>query len=333
MSVASYQLAIIEIVEYGGRYDAGMNLHKYYQFTEMEIGLAVGGAFLSSALNVLFDRLAPQGDLLKMFQKHKHHVRLLRKLKMTLVGLSAVLSDAENKQASNPHVSQWIDELRDAVDGAENFTEEVNYEALRFKDEGQHQNLAETSNQQICKCVDGREALKAIMRKRTCRDALVWGESIADNSQTERYNYLSNCKDCDSLPALGQLPLEILSIGRMHGITERLPRLTELSIYHDGSDEEIVSDENWELPSSIRRLHISNLKTLSSQAKSLTSLELLYIVNSTLAESALPSSLSVLAILHCPLLKPLLEFDKGEHWPNIAHISTIRIDEEYLMIK
>ncbi|MCD7460293.1 hypothetical protein HAX54_043237 [Datura stramonium] len=83
-----------------------------------------------------------------MFQKHKHHVRLLRKLKMTLVGLQAVLSDAENKQASNPHVSQWIDELRDAVDGAENLMEEVNYEALRLKVEGQHQNLAETSNQQ-----------------------------------------------------------------------------------------------------------------------------------------------------------------------------------------
>uniref|UniRef100_A0A3Q7IW58 Uncharacterized protein n=1 Tax=Solanum lycopersicum TaxID=4081 RepID=A0A3Q7IW58_SOLLC len=30
----------------------------------MEVGLAVGGAFLSSALNVLFDRLAPHGDLL-----------------------------------------------------------------------------------------------------------------------------------------------------------------------------------------------------------------------------------------------------------------------------
>ncbi|KAF3632837.1 hypothetical protein FXO38_25897, partial [Capsicum annuum] len=98
--------------------------------SEMEIGLAVGGAFLSSALNVLFDRLAPQGDLLNMFQKNKHDVRLLKKLKMTLVGLQAVLSDAENKQASNQHVSQWLNELRDAVHGAENLMEQVNYEAL-----------------------------------------------------------------------------------------------------------------------------------------------------------------------------------------------------------
>ncbi|KAF3643403.1 putative nuclear transcription factor Y subunit B-10 isoform X2 [Capsicum annuum] len=115
----------------------------------MEIGLAVGGAFLSSALNVLFDRLSPHGDLLKMFQKNKHDVRLLKKLKMTLVGLQAVLSDAENKQASNQHVSQWLNELRDAVDGAENLMEQVNYEALRLKVEGQHRNLAETSNQQV----------------------------------------------------------------------------------------------------------------------------------------------------------------------------------------
>ncbi|PHU19341.1 hypothetical protein BC332_10492 [Capsicum chinense] len=85
----------------------------------MEIGLAVGGAFLSSFLQVLFDRLAPLGELLKMFQKNKHDVRLLKKLKMTLVGLQAVLSDAENKQASNSHV------------------------------EGQLRNLAETSNQQV----------------------------------------------------------------------------------------------------------------------------------------------------------------------------------------
>ncbi|PHU03662.1 hypothetical protein BC332_28913, partial [Capsicum chinense] len=84
-----------------------------------------------------------------MFQKNKHDVRLLKKLKMTLVGLQAVLSDAENKQASNQHVSQWLNELRDAVDGAENLMEQVNYEALRLKVEGQLRNLAETSNQQV----------------------------------------------------------------------------------------------------------------------------------------------------------------------------------------
>ncbi|KAK4709352.1 hypothetical protein R3W88_030277 [Solanum pinnatisectum] len=115
----------------------------------MEIGLAVGGAFISSALNVLFDRLAPQGELLKMFQKRKNDVRHLKKLKLTLCGLQVVLTDAENKQASNQFVSQWLNELRDAVDSAENLIEQVNYEVLRLKVEGRHRNLAETSNQQV----------------------------------------------------------------------------------------------------------------------------------------------------------------------------------------
>nr|ABR29786.1 CC-NBS-LRR protein [Solanum tuberosum] len=118
----------------------------------MEIGLAVGCAFLSSALNVLFDRLAPNGDLLKMFKRDKCDVRLLKKLKMTLRSLQIVLSDAENKQASNPSVRDWLNELRDAVDTAENLIEEVNYEVLRLKVEGQHQNLGETSNQKVCDC-------------------------------------------------------------------------------------------------------------------------------------------------------------------------------------
>ncbi|XP_070048733.1 putative disease resistance RPP13-like protein 1 [Nicotiana tomentosiformis] len=129
----------------------------------MDIGLAVGGAFLSSALKVLFDRLAPQGELLKMFQRGKHDVGLLKRLKMILLGLQAVLSDAENKQTSNPYVREWLNELRDAVDSAENLIEEINYEVVRVKVEGQNQNLAETSNQQVSDlnlCLSGRLGLK-----------------------------------------------------------------------------------------------------------------------------------------------------------------------------
>nr|ABV29166.1 disease resistance protein R3a-like protein [Solanum demissum] len=115
----------------------------------MEIGLAVGGAFLSSALNVLFDRIAPHGDLLNMFRKHTDDVQLFEKLGDILLGLQIVLSDAENKKSSNQFVSQWLNKLQSAVEGAENLIEEVNYEALRLKVEGQLQNLAETSNQKV----------------------------------------------------------------------------------------------------------------------------------------------------------------------------------------
>ncbi|KAM3399167.1 hypothetical protein P3S68_002683 [Capsicum galapagoense] len=91
-----------------------------------------------------------------------------------------------------------------------------------------------------------------------------------------------------------------------------LPSLRELYIFHDGSDEEIVGGENWQLPCSIQRLVIVNLKTLSSQLlKSLTSLESLDIRKlpqiQSLLEQGLPSSLSKLDIYYCPNLQSLPE--------------------------
>ncbi|MCD7460295.1 hypothetical protein HAX54_043239 [Datura stramonium] len=50
------------------------------------------------------------------------------------------------------------------------------------------------------------------------------------------------------------MELHKLVNGRKEWRLQRLPRLYELSITHDGSDEEILSDDNWELPSSIHSL-------------------------------------------------------------------------------
>ncbi|TMW84511.1 hypothetical protein EJD97_025032, partial [Solanum chilense] len=41
-----------------------------------------------------------------------------------------------------------------------------------------------------------------------------------------------------------------------------------------------------------------------------------------------PPSLSYIS--ECPLLTPLLEFDKGKYWPNIAQIPIIIIDSKSL---
>ncbi|PHT61755.1 hypothetical protein T459_34386 [Capsicum annuum] len=115
-----------------------------------EIALAVGSAVGGAFMNVLFERLASRVELLKMFQKNKHYDdRLSEKLGNVLLGLQIVLSDAENKQASNQHVREWLNKLQSAMDSAENLMEEVHYEALKLEVEGQHQNLAETCNQQV----------------------------------------------------------------------------------------------------------------------------------------------------------------------------------------
>ncbi|KAF3632843.1 hypothetical protein FXO38_25903 [Capsicum annuum] len=143
---------------------------------------------------------------------------------------------------------------------------------------------------------------------------------------------LSGCPEIESFPDRGfPFNLQLLWIidceklvnGRKEWRLQRLPYLRELRIHHNGSDEEIVGGEHWELPCSIRSLEICNLKTLSSQLlKSLTSLESLDISLpsslstltiddfpnlQSLAESVFPSSLSELTIKDCPNLRSLAE--------------------------
>ncbi|KAM3302807.1 hypothetical protein P3S67_013837 [Capsicum chacoense] len=128
---------------------------------------------------------------------------------------------------------------------------------------------------------------------------------------------LSHCPEIEFFPN-GGLPfnLQLLWIinceklvnDRKEWRLERLLSLRELYIFHNGSNKEIVGDENWELPCSIQRLSIGNLKTLSSQLlKSLTSLESLYIRNlpqiQSLLEQGLPSSLGRLVINNCHQLQ------------------------------
>ncbi|XP_049368070.1 putative disease resistance RPP13-like protein 1 [Solanum verrucosum] len=120
---------------------------------------------------------------------------------------------------------------------------------------------------------------------------------------------LYQCPNIESFPE-GGLPFNLQQLwiswckklvnGRKEWHLQRLPCLRDLTIYHDGTD---LSGEKWEFPCSIRRLTISNLKTLSSQLlKSLTSLEYLNAINlpqiQSLLEEGLPSSLSELHLHH-----------------------------------
>ncbi|KAI5596082.1 hypothetical protein BDE02_03G183200, partial [Populus trichocarpa] len=101
-------------------------------------GALVGGAFLSSFLNVLFDRMAsPQ--VVAFLRGQKVNDRLLTRLETAMTSLRVVLEDAEEKQITNRAVRDWLDLLKDAVYKADDFLDEIAYEALRQELEAEDQ--------------------------------------------------------------------------------------------------------------------------------------------------------------------------------------------------
>lgn len=79
----------------------------------------MGGAVLSASLQVLFDRLAPRRLTDSVWRKKDEEV-LLKKLKASLVFAEAVLSDAEQKQITDPTAKGWLNQLEDTVADAQN---------------------------------------------------------------------------------------------------------------------------------------------------------------------------------------------------------------------
>ncbi|KAL4338474.1 hypothetical protein AHAS_Ahas12G0213800 [Arachis hypogaea] len=93
----------------------------------------VGGAFLSSFLNVLFDRLSDPA-IINMMKGKKVDQKLLQKLETILSVVEAVLNDAEKKQISNPAVKRWLENLQDAVYDADDLLDEIATKAATRKD-------------------------------------------------------------------------------------------------------------------------------------------------------------------------------------------------------
>ncbi|XP_021800311.1 putative disease resistance RPP13-like protein 1 [Prunus avium] len=101
-------------------------------------GALIGEAFISGSIQVLCDRITSR-EFIDLFRQKKLDQPLLMKLKVTLLTLNAVLNDAEEKQIENPAVREWLNELKHAVFDAEDLLDEINYEALRCKLEGEGQ--------------------------------------------------------------------------------------------------------------------------------------------------------------------------------------------------
>ncbi|KAJ7982268.1 Disease resistance protein [Quillaja saponaria] len=103
-------------------------------------GAVVGGAFLSSFLQVLFDRLASL-DVGDFVHGRPLDSKLVGEMKVTLLSINALLNDAEEKQITDLKVKEWLNELKDAIYDAEDLLDEIATKASAPKLESTHQSI------------------------------------------------------------------------------------------------------------------------------------------------------------------------------------------------
>ncbi|XP_028782577.1 putative disease resistance RPP13-like protein 1 [Neltuma alba] len=92
----------------------------------------VAGAFLSSFLQVAFERLASH-DFLDYFRGRKLDHDLLTKLRVILISVDKIVEDAEERQYRDHRVKQWLEELKDEVFKAQDLLDDIATEASRQK--------------------------------------------------------------------------------------------------------------------------------------------------------------------------------------------------------
>nr|CAN67431.1 hypothetical protein VITISV_015133 [Vitis vinifera] len=159
--------------------------------------------------------------------------------------------------------------------------------------------------------------------------------------------WISECPEIVSFPE-GGLPTNLSSLhisdcyklmeSRKEWGLQTLPSLRYL-IISGGIEEELESfSEEWLLPSTLFSLEIRSfpyLKSLDNLGlQNLTSLGRFEIGKCVKLKSfpkqGLPSSLSVLEIYRCPVLRKRCPRDKGKEWRKIAHIPRIEMDGEVM---
>lgn len=84
----------------------------------------VAGPFMGAVFNVLLERLA-SSEVVNYFKKKKSNDKLLKRLKIMLLSVNAVLNDAEEKQMKNEAVKEWIEELKDVAFDADDILDEI----------------------------------------------------------------------------------------------------------------------------------------------------------------------------------------------------------------
>ncbi|KAL6192874.1 hypothetical protein ACLB2K_033960 [Fragaria x ananassa] len=110
----------------------------------------VGGALLSSALAVLFDRIASR-PVVDFIRGKKTTAGLLEKLNNKLLSVNNLLDDAEERQIREPEVRKWLDELKDVLYHADDLLDEIKTAALRSNMEREDSGSSCCSTYQVLK--------------------------------------------------------------------------------------------------------------------------------------------------------------------------------------
>ncbi|XP_021812978.1 putative disease resistance RPP13-like protein 1 [Prunus avium] len=154
----------------------------------------VGEAFLSASVQVLCDKIGSR-EFRDLFRGKKLDESLVKKLKITLLSLNAVLNDAEEKQFTNTYVKEWLDELQDAVFDADDLLDEINAEVLRCKVEAEFQtvtnqvlNFFSTSLNPFYQGMNGRieELLERLEHLAKQKDVLGLREGVVGGKVSQR---------------------------------------------------------------------------------------------------------------------------------------------------
>ncbi|XP_072067996.1 putative disease resistance RPP13-like protein 1 [Arachis hypogaea] len=154
----------------------------------------VGGAFLSSFINVLFNRLSDP-MIINMMRGKKVDRKLLQKLETILNVVEAVLNDAEKKQITDPAVKRWLENLQDVVYDADDLLYEFVTKAATQKDPGNF--LSRFLNLQDREMVNRIEEIIARLQDIANHKDIIGLKKIAANNLSRRIPSTSLVKKYD----------------------------------------------------------------------------------------------------------------------------------------
>ncbi|XP_062119312.1 putative disease resistance RPP13-like protein 1 [Humulus lupulus] len=103
----------------------------------MAVELVVGAVISASVEFLLKKIVSSEVATFLRGKKDSGFDSLLDKLKTTLICLSYVLGDAEQKQMRDPRVEEWLDKLQDVVEDVEDLFDEIEYDALKLRVEAE----------------------------------------------------------------------------------------------------------------------------------------------------------------------------------------------------